>query len=89
MLPGAGPNLDLAPLGRQALQVRLPRLLHAFRNPAVEVVFVAEVGARLRTVREERDLSQDHVARRLGITRANYVNFEVGRTPLKRPRRSN
>ena len=43
----------------------------------------AEVGERLRHMREVDGLSQSVVARELGISRERLANYEDGRTPLK------
>jgi transcriptional regulator with XRE-family HTH domain len=41
--------------------------------------FYHEVGVRLRHVRTRRELTQDEVARALGVPRATYANIERGR----------
>ena len=37
-----------------------------------------EIGRRMRAVREQRGLSQQHVGIALGVTRANIANLESG-----------
>lgn len=41
-----------------------------------------EILARLRTLREEKDLRQGYIARRLGIDRTTYVRKEQGIIPI-------
>lgn len=37
-------------------------------------------GERLRALRKERDMSQEEVAKRIGISRPAYVNYEAGKS---------
>lgn len=48
-----------------------------------------EIGAKIKTLRKGRKLTQEELAEKLGITRATVSNYEVGRrsphiTELKR-----
>lgn len=38
-----------------------------------------DIGAKIRTLRKGRKLTQEELAERLGITRATVSNYEVGR----------
>jgi transcriptional regulator with XRE-family HTH domain len=41
--------------------------------------FDREVGLRLQRARKERGVTQDELARRIGLPRASYANLESGR----------
>jgi transcriptional regulator with XRE-family HTH domain len=41
--------------------------------------FDREVGRRLQLVRKRREMTQEQLAREIGITRASYANVEAGR----------
>lgn len=43
----------------------------------------AFIGARLRYVREAQEISQQRAAQELGLSREQYVNYELARTPIK------
>lgn len=49
---------------------------------ASTTIDVGEILDRLRVVREAKMLSQDDLARRLGIDRTTYVRKENGRIPV-------
>ena len=38
-----------------------------------------QIGAKLRSLREERGLAQEPVAKRVGILRTSLINIEYGR----------
>jgi ribosome-binding protein aMBF1 (putative translation factor) len=44
-----------------------------------------ELGSRVRTLREERGLSQTQLAKRVGMTQASMARFESGGTVLTLP----
>lgn len=47
----------------------------------IEAVHVA-VGARVRYIREQLGLTQDDLAKRVGLTRCSLTNIETGRQRL-------
>lgn len=55
------------------------------RNSASRSVFMVtcrEVLERLKTLREERDLRQEYIAKRIGVDRTTYVRKEGGKIPI-------
>ena len=44
--------------------------------------FYRDVGSRIRTARESKSLSQDAVARKVGLSRTSLTNIEKGRQRL-------
>ncbi len=44
-----------------------------------QVAFYKQLGANIRTIRQRLDLSQDQLARSIGLTRTSLTNIESGR----------
>lgn len=42
-----------------------------------------EIGQRIKSVREAKNLTQEEVGRALGIGRAGYANIEIGRSLIR------
>ena len=56
---------------------------HRLKQSVQNFKGAASVGARLRRIREGENYSQENVAFELMVSRENYANFELGRTPIK------